>query len=234
MNPTSRRTSHKHHRSTGKLKLPADDGEEDTNPINLELIDLRAALIFNNTRLLAFNDNGQVIFVDKQGDELETLADPQHYRWDWNLKLFDPVFKHLFWIGCDTASVQIDPDNHTLRLVIARDESLAESLNEDFRPAIMMVEPWSGHLHVFNHHLKFPEEQWLKLCDVKGVTILVPPLSRLLQDPDVIPVTLTRLAFCTGDPKLTFTKRVKKLSKVVGQAILNDVTPRHSNIHELD
>lgn len=230
------RSSFDHDKTPSKLKCPDndDDGLPHRNPTNLELIDLRAALLFNDTRLLAFDTKGKIVFIDKDGDELETMANPNQHRWDWNIKLCHPVFKNMFWLGCDNASVQVDSNNHNLKLVIADDESRPLSFDEDLRPAIMMVEPWSGHLHVFNHQLPATEERWLKICDVLGTIILIPPSSSLLRDPDVIPVTLTSLAFCTRDPNLTFNKKVKRFSDAIGKAVLNDVIPQHTDIQTTD
>lgn len=221
------RDNFNHRKQSGKLKCPDDDSDDEAehpNPTNLELIDLRAALLFNDTRLLAFNREGQIVFIDKQSDDLETLADHKNYRWDWQVKLAHPVFKNMFWLGCDNTTVQVDSANHGLKLVISN----------DLRPAIMMVEPWSGHLHVYDHNLSRTDEQWLKLCDVRGTVMLIPPSSYLLRDPDIRPMTLTGMSFCTRDPKLTFSKKVKKISDALGEAVLNDVVPQHSNVHAMD
>ncbi len=220
------RENFNHAKQSGKLKSPDDDDEYDGhNPTNLETIDLRAALLFNETRLLAFNGDGELVLLDKTTDNLESMANPKEYRWDWTIKLCHPVFEHMFWLSCDTVSVQIDAENHNLALAIPKEGS---------QPAILMVEPWSGHLHVYDEHLPRNCNRWLKLCDIRGTVILIPPNSTLLQDPDVVPMTLTGLSFCTRDPTLTFSKKVKRISDALGKAVLNDVVAQHSDPNEMD
>jgi hypothetical protein len=231
-------TGHDYNRIyVGKLKSPDDYDDEPTgyNPTNLELIDLRAALRFSHGRILATDNYGHLKFIDRGKGKL-TAFDDEEYLWDWTINAVDPTFKHMFWLSCGGGSVRLDASTHSLVLKFGE-----TSFNEDTTPAIMMVEPWSGHLHVYNHHKSLDstngafDEKWLNVCDVNGSVVLIPPSSVLLEDPTdskhIRPVTLTMLEFCTRDNNLTFSKRVMRIIHRVQAEVLNRQVASHSDVH---
>jgi hypothetical protein len=228
-------TGHDYNRIyVGKPKSPDDYDDEPTgyNPTNLELIDLRAALRFSHGTILATDNYGHLKFIDRGHSKL-TAFDDEEYLWDWTIKTVDPTFKHMFWLSCGGGSVRFDASTRSLVLKFGE-----ASFNEDTRPAIMMVEPWSGHLHVYNHHKSFDsvngalDEKWLKLCDVNGSVVLIPPSAVLFENPnDIRAVTLTKLEFCTRDTNLTFSKRVMRIIHRVQREVLNRQVASHSDVH---
>lgn len=222
---------------TKPKSIDYDEAEEVShNPTNLELIEIGAAFRFSHGKLLAVDNYGHLKFIDRGQGKL-TEFDDEDYLWDWVIKPYDSKFKHMLWLSCDGGSVQLDLPNHSLVLRFPDKETL-NSLQRDFRPAIMMVEPWSGHLHVYNHNntstCNILGEKWLKVCDVNGSLVLIPPSSILLEDPGnyqyIKPVTLTKLFFCTREKHLTFSKRVMKVVDRVQSEVLNRQVSQHSDI----